>query len=124
MAEPLPRLRVALLVDDDNAVRDITAARLRQLGFEVLEAGSGGAALDLLDRNAQVDLLVADFAMPGMNGVEVAQQARARRPELPVLFVTGYADQTALAGVSEERVVQKPFRDDELERKVRMVAGV
>jgi CheY-like chemotaxis protein len=70
-----------------------------------------------------VDLLVADFAMPGMNGVEVAQQARARRPDLPVLFVTGYADQTALAGVGEERVVQKPFRDDELERKVRAVVG-
>jgi PAS domain S-box-containing protein len=121
--EAVPQRRVALLVDDDSAVRDITAARLRQLGFEVLEAGSGGAALDLLDRTPQVDLLVADFAMPGMNGVEVAQQARARRPELPVLFVTGYADQTALAGVGEERVVQKPFRDDELERKVRAVAG-
>ncbi|MGN2253756.1 PAS domain-containing protein [Frateuria sp. GZRe12] len=122
-AEPLPKRRFALLVDDDSAVRDVTAARLRQLGFEVLEAGSGGAALDLLDRSAQVDLLVADFAMPGMNGVEVAQQARARRPELPVLFVTGYADQTALAGVGEERVVQKPFRDDELERKVLAVMG-
>jgi PAS domain S-box-containing protein len=122
-AEPLPQRRFALLVDDDSAVRDVTAARLRQLGFVVLEAGSGGAALDLLDRSAQVDLLVADFAMPGMNGVEVAQQARARRPELPVLFVTGYADQTALAGVGEERVVQKPFRDDELERKVLAVVG-
>ncbi|MCX7514395.1 hybrid sensor histidine kinase/response regulator [Frateuria hangzhouensis] len=121
--EPLPQRRYALLVDDDNAVRDVTAARLRQLGFEVLEAGSGGAALDLLERTAQVDLLVADFAMPGMNGVEVAQQARTRRPGLPVLFVTGYADQTALAGIGDERVVQKPFRDDELERKVRAVIG-
>jgi len=110
-------------VDDDNEVRDVTAARLRQLGFEVVEAGSGGAALDLLDRLTRVDLLVADFAMPGMNGAEVAQQARARRPDLPVLFVTGYADQSALAHVGDERVVQKPFRDDELERKVRAVVG-
>jgi CheY-like chemotaxis protein len=61
--------------------------------------------------------------MPGMNGVEVARQARTRRPDLPVLFVTGYADQTALAGVADERVVQKPFRGDELERKVRAVVG-
>ncbi|HET6805900.1 MAG TPA: PAS domain-containing protein [Frateuria sp.] len=121
--QPLPQRRLALLVDDDAAVRDVTAARLRRLGFEVLEAGSGGAALDLLDRTAQVDLLVADFAMPGMNGVEVAQQARVRRPDVPVLFVTGYADQTALAGVGEERVVQKPFRDDELERKVKAAVG-
>jgi PAS domain S-box-containing protein len=122
-AEPLPQRRFALLVDDDGAVRDVTAARLRRLGFDVLEAGSGGAALELLDRAGQVDLLVADFAMPGMNGVEVAQQARTRRPDLPVLFVTGYADQTALAGVGDERVVQKPFRGDELERKVRAVVG-
>jgi PAS domain S-box-containing protein len=122
-AGPLRQRRFALLVDDDGAVRDITAVRLRQLGFEVLEAGCGGAALDLLDHAAQVDLLVADFAMPGMNGVEVARQARTRRPDLPVLFVTGYADQTALAGVAEERVVQKPFRGDELERKVRAVIG-
>ncbi|HEV2623273.1 MAG TPA: PAS domain-containing protein [Frateuria sp.] len=115
--------RLALLVDDDVAVRDVTAARLRRLGFDVLEAGSGGAALDLLDRAPQVDLLVADFAMPGMNGAEVARQARSRRPELPVLFVTGYADQAALAVVGDERVVQKPFRDDELERMVLAAAG-
>ena len=122
-ASPHPERRLALLVDDDNAVRDVTAARLRQLGFDVLEAGSGGAALDLLDRSPRVALLVADFAMPGMNGAEVARQARARRPDLPVLFVTGYADQSELADVGEERVVQKPFRDDELERKVMAVVG-
>ncbi|MEI7037797.1 PAS domain-containing hybrid sensor histidine kinase/response regulator [Fulvimonas yonginensis] len=121
---PYPQRRLALLVDDDNAVRDVTAARLRQLGFEVMEAGSGGAALDLLDRLPKVDLLVADFAMPGMNGAEVARQARQRRPELPILFVTGYADQSALADVGEERVVQKPFRNNELERKVRAAIGV
>jgi CheY-like chemotaxis protein len=115
--------RLALLVDDDAAVREVTAARLRRLGFEVLEAGSGGAALDLLDRSPQVDLLVADFAMPGMNGVEMAHQACSRRPGLPVLFVTGYADETALAGVGDQRVVQKPFRDDELERKVQALLG-
>jgi PAS domain S-box-containing protein len=118
-----PAHRLALLVDDDGAVRDVTAARLRRLGFEVLEAGSGGAALDLLDHAPHVDLLVADFAMPGMNGAEVARQARLRRPELPVLFVTGYADQAALAAVGDERVVQKPFRDDELERMVLAAAG-
>jgi CheY-like chemotaxis protein len=122
-ARPTSQNRLALLVDDDTEVRDVTAARLRQLGFSVIEAGSGGAALDLLDRTPRVDVLVADFAMPGMNGVEVARQARSRRPDLPVLFVTGYADQSALADVGEQRVVQKPFRDDELERKVMALLG-
>jgi CheY-like chemotaxis protein len=80
----------------------------------VLDAGSGGAALDMLDREAQIDLIVVDFAMPGMNGAGVARQALARRPGLPVLFVTGFADRSAMAGVSDARVISKPFVDDEL----------
>ncbi len=108
-----------LLVDDDKAVREVTASTLRDLGHTVVEADGGPAALDLLNRPAQrVDLLVVDFAMPGMNGVEVARGARTARPGLPVLFVTGYADLSALAGTGEDRIVQKPFRTEELERKV------
>ncbi|MBD0272781.1 MAG: PAS domain-containing protein, partial [Acetobacteraceae bacterium] len=108
-----------LLVDDDHAVREVTASTLRELGHTVMEAGGGPAALDILNRPGQrVDLLVVDFAMPGMNGVEVARGARTARPGLPVLFVTGYADLSALAGTGEDRIVQKPFRDGELERKV------
>jgi CheY-like chemotaxis protein len=95
-------------------VREITRAMLRELSYRVLDAGSGGAALDMLDREAQIDLIVVDFAMPGMNGAGVARQALARRPGLPVLFVTGFADRSAMAGVSDARVISKPFVDDEL----------
>ena len=108
-----------LLVDDDNAVREVTASALRDLGYTVTEANGGAAALDILNRPGErIDLLVADFAMPGMNGVEVARGARTARPGLPVLFITGYADLSALAGTGEDRIVQKPFREGELERKV------
>ncbi|GAA0583646.1 hypothetical protein GCM10009416_22590 [Craurococcus roseus] len=108
-----------LLVDDDNAVREVTASALRDLGHTVVEANGGPPALDVLNRPSQrVDLLVVDFAMPGMNGVEVARGARTARPGLPVLFITGYADLSALAGTGEDRIVQKPFRESELERKV------
>jgi signal transduction histidine kinase len=110
-----------LLIDDDNAVREVTRAILDELGYRVLEAGSGGAALDLIEREPQIDLLIADFAMPGMNGAELARLAQAKRPTLPVLFVTGFADRTALAGVSEARIVSKPFVDEELAHKVRLV---
>jgi CheY-like chemotaxis protein len=110
---------IILLIDDDNAVREVTRAMLQELGYRVLEAGSGGAALDLLDREAQVDLIVVDFAMPGMNGADVARRASIRRPGLPVLFVTGFADRSALAGISEAHIVSKPFSEDELARKVR-----
>ena len=108
-----------LLVDDDNAVREVTASALRDLGHTVMEADGGLPALDILNRPSQrVDLLVVDFAMPGMNGVEVARGARTARPGLPVLFITGYADLSALAGTGEDRIVQKPFREEELAWKV------
>ncbi len=110
-----------LLVDDDHAVREVTSTTLRDLGYSVVEAGSGGAALDILAREPTIDLLIIDFAMPGMSGAEVARQARAKRPTLPILFITGFADRAALAGVSETHIVGKPFVNDELATKLRSV---
>jgi len=110
-----------LLVDDDHAVREVTSTTLRDLGYTVVEAGSGGAALDILAREPTIDLLIIDFAMPGMSGAEVARQARAKRPTLPILFITGFADRAALAGVSETHIVGKPFVNDELATKLRTV---
>jgi CheY-like chemotaxis protein/nitrogen-specific signal transduction histidine kinase len=110
-----------LLVDDDNAVRDVTAETLRDLGYRVIEAGSGGAALDMLERDADIDLMLIDFAMPGMNGAELSRQIQIKRPGLSILFVTGFADRTALAGISESHIVSKPFVDDELTEKVRAI---
>jgi signal transduction histidine kinase len=113
---------VILLVDDDSAVREVTAFMLRELGYVILEAGSGGAALDLLD-GANVDLVVLDFAMPGMNGMEVAKQVHSRFPTLPVLFITGFADQSALGKVDYAGIIKKPFLGDELANKVHAALG-
>jgi len=113
--------RRVLVVDDDTAVREVTATILTEMGFRVIEAGSGGAALEVLDRNDEIDLMLLDFAMPGMNGAEVAREARARRPQLPILFVTGYADTTALPGPGDEGVLRKPFRQEELAAKLTAV---
>jgi CheY-like chemotaxis protein len=104
-------------------VRAVTGAMLSEMGCSIVEAGSGGAALDALARMQQIDLALVDFAMPGMNGIELAREIRVRRPGLPILFVTGYADLTALKEVGEEFIVQKPFRDDELARKIAKVLG-
>jgi PAS domain S-box-containing protein len=115
--------RTVLMVDDDSAVRSVTATMLMELGCTVLEAGSGGAALEILARTSEIDLVLIDFAMPGMNGLELSREIKARRPGLPMLFVTGYADLTALNELGEENIIQKPFRDDELARKVSRVLG-
>jgi signal transduction histidine kinase len=107
-----------LLVDDDVAVRAVTAEALREFGYIVLEAGSGGAALDLLERH-DVKLLIIDLAMPGMSGAELASVVRAKRPGMPMLFVTGFADRGALPNINEAYVVGKPFVPAELAEKTR-----
>jgi signal transduction histidine kinase len=107
-----------MVVDDDSAVREVTAGMLSELGYGVLEAGSGGAALEMLEQQARVDLLLLDFAMPGMNGAEVAREVRARRPEVPILFLTGYADTEALTDAGEDRILRKPFREKDLVAKL------
>jgi signal transduction histidine kinase/ActR/RegA family two-component response regulator len=118
MAQARGRHAVVLLVDDDAAVREITAGMLLELGYAVVEAGSGGAALDALDRNRQVDLVLLDFAMPGMNGAEVAREVRSRRPDVPILFATGYADAGALVDAPEDGVIHKPYVEEELAGKL------
>ena len=109
---------LVLLVDDDAHVREITAAMLHELGYRVIEASTGPAALHVLERGCEADLMLLDFAMPGMNGVEVARLARERRPDLPILFVTGYADTDVLSEATEDEIVQKPFSEDELAAKI------
>jgi PAS domain S-box-containing protein len=108
-----------LLVDDDPDVRAVAAAMLRDAGHIVIEAGSGGAALERLERGEpRIDLLIADLAMPGMSGFELARAARLDRPDLPILFVTGFADIARSEEGAHQAVLQKPFRAEELTAKV------
>jgi CheY-like chemotaxis protein len=106
---------VILLVDDDDAVRTVTASILAVRGYRVIEASSGSAALDILAHQPRIDALLADVAMPEMNGPEVARQARRLRPDLPIVFFSGYADPEALAGEAfAEVLLRKPFNPDDL----------
>ncbi|WP_425981948.1 response regulator [Brevundimonas sp. TWP1-2-1b1] len=109
---------VVLVVDDDEAVRTVTAGYLSDLGYDVIEADSGGAALETLEHHERIDAMVLDFAMPGMNGGELAKELKARLPEAPILFATGYADAEALTDVGEDMIVRKPFTQAELARKL------
>ncbi len=113
-----------LLVDDDADVRAVAAAMLDEAGYQVVEAGSGGAALECLERHAgQVALMIADIAMPGMSGVELAHAARRGRPDLPIVFVTGFAG-AALPPTEPhqeagaDQLLRKPFRAAELVAQV------
>ncbi|WP_213878769.1 hybrid sensor histidine kinase/response regulator [Pseudomonas sp. dw_358] len=107
--------KTILLVDDDPQVRNVTASLLDAYGYQVIEAEGGEQALNKLDPS--VDLVLTDFAMPGMNGAELARQVRRLYPQLPVLFITGYAD-LGILDAEDPFIVQKPFRDDELATKL------
>jgi PAS domain S-box-containing protein len=112
---PLPRTRPLriLVVDDDPAVREVTATFLEELGHEILEAGDGPTALRTLEAG-EIDLMVADLAMPLMSGAELAATVKASRPRMPVLLVTGYAELDKLP--KEYPLLHKPFRQADLAR--------
>ncbi|MXO86013.1 PAS domain-containing protein [Altererythrobacter aurantiacus] len=114
-----------LLVEDDEDVRVYTADCLRELGYRVLEAGSGEEAKKALDRTKdQIDLLFTDVVMPGITGEELAEELRRDRPDLKVLYTSGYTrDAIVHSGRLQPGValLQKPFNFAELARKVRDV---
>jgi signal transduction histidine kinase/CheY-like chemotaxis protein len=108
-----------LLVDDDPAVRTTTAAVLVDLGYAVRESSGGVEALDLLRRDNQIEVLLTDVVMPGMNGAELVRLALDARPLLTVLFMSGYADPEEITGaLQRHRLVRKPFLPADLARQI------
>jgi CheY-like chemotaxis protein len=111
-----------LLVDDDPAVRETTAAVLHDLGYDVREAGGGDDALDLLRRDNRIDVLLTDVVMPGMNGAELARLALGVRPMLAILFMSGYAAPEEITGaLRRHRLVRKPFLPADLATQIEAV---
>jgi signal transduction histidine kinase len=114
-----------LILEDDDEVRTYSGEILRELGYRVLEAHDGPSALRLLERQPKVDLLFSDVVLPGgMTGAQVAAQARTLRPDLKVLFTTGYARNAIIHHGRLDKGVQlitKPFSFAELAEKVRDV---
>jgi signal transduction histidine kinase/ActR/RegA family two-component response regulator len=114
-----------LLVEDDHDVRGYVVEILRELHYRVLEAHDADSALGLIDRNdVRVDLLLTDLILPGMNGVQLAEEVKARQPEARILIMTGYSRDAITnqwpvnAGIE---MLHKPLTRDALEQKVRAV---
>ena len=107
------------VVDDDEDVREFLADALISLGHRVETLAGGAATLAALDQGAP-DLVLVDFAMPGMNGAELAREIRARLPGLPIVFVTGFAESDQLEGAlgPDVPVLRKPFGIDDLSAMV------
>ena len=111
-----------LVVEDDPQVRMLVVTVLRDLGYSAIEAADGASALRLLESDEQVRLMITDVGLPGLNGRQLAEIARQKRPELPVLFVTGYAPNAAVrADFLDEgmRMIPKPFALDAMAEALR-----
>ena len=118
-----PGMETILIVEDDEGVRSVMRRILGRAGYGVLDAPNGNAALELLDRQTTpVDLLLTDLVMPGMDGRSLALRVLDRRPEIAVLYVSGYTEHPALKGAAlgpDDHFIQKPFTPQELATAVR-----
>jgi PAS domain S-box-containing protein len=105
-----------ILVDDHEGVRATTAALLEDLGHKVVEAGDGRELLDRLqDQIAGCDLLVTDYAMPVISGVDIIRRVRELRPDLPAIIITGYADAESIGSRPDDvPILAKPFTPDQM----------
>jgi CheY-like chemotaxis protein len=114
-----------LVVEDDPRVRRIAVARLRSLGYKLIEADNGTSALAMLADPPDVAMIFTDVVMPGgMSGDELAEGALAARPEVKILFTSGYAEPAiARQGLGANACLKKPYTAAELARKMRDILG-
>ncbi len=111
-----------LIVEDDPAVRVLVSAVLKELGYAFVEAGDATTAVPIIESEQRIDLLISDVGLPGMNGRQLAEIGRQIRPDLKVLFITGYAEHAAVRGGFLDpgmQLITKPFTFDLLTAKVR-----
>jgi PAS domain S-box-containing protein len=113
--------QTVLLVEDDPSVRLLIGELLSELGYQTVEAADPIAAIKILEYGTSIDLMISDVGLPGMNGRQLAEVARLYYPEIPILFVTGYAENAAIrAGFlgSNMAMISKPFQVDNLAAKI------
>jgi CheY-like chemotaxis protein len=127
LSDVLTGAECILIVEDQAEVRKLAADVLKRFGYRVLEAANGNEALVLCERfDGQIHLMVTDVVMPGMNGRELANRMRALRPDIKVLYVSGYtANAIVEEGVIEPEIeyLSKPFSPSALGRRVREILG-
>lgn len=111
-----PQANGVLVVEDEALVRMLVVQTLEDAGFQVREAAEAQAAMEVVRADDRIRLLVTDVGLPGVNGRRLADQARAHRPDIKVLFMTGYADSSLIEKTLPEGfgLIHKPFDLDDL----------
>jgi PAS domain S-box-containing protein len=127
VATPRGAGETVLLVEDDPAVRLLVVEVLHELGYLAVEATDGNEALPILHSARRIDLMISDVGLPGLNGRQLAEIARQRRPELKILFITGYAAHAAVRSgflAPGMEMITKPFAMDALAVKIREILAI
>ena len=122
-ASPLTSNELILVVEDNEDVRNVVMTQLADLGYRILEAEDAAAALAMLDKHPEIDLMFSDMVMRGgMNGYELAREARQRRPDLKILLTSGYEMNAMAQGAAAGfELLKKPYRLQDLAHKLRQV---
>jgi two-component system, cell cycle sensor histidine kinase and response regulator CckA len=110
-----------LLVEDEPMVRTVAERALTRHGYTVITANNGEEALDVINRGDEITLLISDVVMPGMDGPSMVREARKTRPQLPILFMSGYAEEQLRKSIDIDKVafLPKPFSVQELAEAAR-----
>lgn len=114
--------RTILFVEDEVLIAMVASAMISDLGYEVLEANSGAQAMEILESDAAVDLLITDYSMPRMTGTELVTAARCLRPGLPVLIATGYSELPEGSDAGLPRL-GKPYQQEQLRTEIEKLLG-
>ena len=126
MTVPTTATQTVLVVEDEAVVRAVILEMLQDEGYRGIEAVDGPSGLRVLRTDQHIDLLITDVGLPGMNGRQLADQARETRPGLKILFITGYAESVAMAeGFLQPgmEMITKPFDLENLSRCVRKMVA-
>jgi CheY-like chemotaxis protein len=126
-ADPMGNRATVLVIDDEPMVRMLIKDVLEEVRYDVVDVADGPTGLKVIQSDSRIDLLATDMGLPGgMSGRQVAEAGREARPNLKVLFVTGYAQTTMLDAdfnQSSTQVIGKPFNFEALQNKVREMIG-
>lgn len=120
---PLGSGEIVLVVEDEAVVRSLIVEVLDELGYRALQAADAQEAIPLLESDQRIDLMISDVGLPGMNGRQLADFARLSRPNLKVLFATGYAEGSNVSGylAPNMEIITKPFAIEALASKIKEI---
>lgn len=122
----MPSEKTVLIVDDDPEVLEIAASACEEIGLDVVRANDGAGAIEMLRQNPEIELLLTDISMPNMTGWELAHTAKQQKPDLKVIYMSGFVKTYPFGqhGLGYGPLLSKPWRTTQLHQQLRSALGL